>query len=475
MVVIGARAAADGTVPAHIHFIGIGGYSMSGLALALHAAGAIVSGSDQRRSERTLRLERAGIRVYYGHDADHVGEATEVVYSTDVPKDNPELMAARELGLYVRHRSEMLAHLIDDRRAICVTGTHGKTTTTSMIGAIMKEAGLEPLILVGADVTDFGSQNVYLGQGPWAVAEADESDGSFVRYHPEVAVIMNLEPEHLEHYGGRFSGVVRAVEAFVAQLAPGGIAVMSAEDPVLAGVRARSDTPVLTFGAGGDVEAAHVDLSPAGSEFEALWHRDSLGRFRLQIPGRHNVDNALAALLVARHLGISAAVVQRVLKGFQGARRRFEVVALKDGIRIVDDYAVHPTEIRATLQAARQVTRGRVLAVVQPHRTERVRNLFREFEEVLADADLTFVTDIYVPAGTAPPPDGPDGLAMRLAVAALSSHPGARIEYSGTVAATTERVAREMRPGDTVVALGAGDVSQLARDLGERVGCRASP
>jgi len=459
-----------------IHFIGIGGYSMSGLALALHAQGEAVSGSDQRRSERTLRLEQVGIPVFYGHDARHVGGATEVVYSTDVPPDNPELLAARELGLAVHHRSEVLARLIAGRRAVCVTGTHGKTTTTSMIGAVLKAAGWEPLVLVGADVTDFGGQNVYLGDGGWAVAEADESDGSFLRYHPEVAVIMNLEPEHLEHYGGRFSGVVKAVETFVNQVTPGGVAVMSHQDPVLAGLRERVPRPVLTFGPEGDLEAADVRLFPAGSSFTAIWRGDAIGAFRLQIPGRHNVDNALAALLVARHLDLPMGVARDALEAFRGARRRFETVAERDGMRVVDDYAVHPTEIRATIHAARQVTAGRVLAVVQPHRTERVRNLWREFRDVLPEADVTFVSDIYVPPGTTPPEEGADGLAERLADEARRAHPEARIEYSGSVADTVDRVAAEMRSGDTVLALGAGDVWQLARELAARVlRCRPSP
>ncbi len=446
---------------------------MSGLALALQAQGALVSGSDHRRSERTLRCEEAGIRVSYGHDAVNIGDATEVVFSTDVPRDNPELAAARERGLRIRHRSEMLAQLIAPRRAVCVTGTHGKTTTTSMVGAILMEAGWDPLVLVGADVADFGNRNVHLGEGGWAVAEADESDGSFLRYAPDVAVVMNLEPEHLEHYGGRFSAVVEAVDRFVGQVVQGGVAVLSAEDPVLAGVAARTATPVLTFGAGGDVTAEQVVLAPDGSTFDISWRGDPLGTVHLRLPGRHNVDNALAAVSVARHVGVGTELAVRALANFVGARRRFETVALQDGIRIVDDYAVHPTEIRATIQAARQLTPGRVLAVVQPHRTERVQNLWPEFQDVLAEADVTFVTDVYIPPGTAAPADGADGLARRLATAGRARRPGAHIEYSGSVDATIARLVKEMRSGDTILALGAGDVSRLASTLGERVrGCR---
>ncbi len=469
----GAQAETESNGPSRIHFIGIGGYSMSGLALALQAQGALVSGSDHRRSERTLRCEEAGIRVSYGHDAVNIGDATEVVFSTDVPRDNPELAAARERGLRIRHRSEMLAQLIAPRRAVCVTGTHGKTTTTSMVGAILMEAGWDPLVLVGADVADFGNRNVHLGEGGWAVAEADESDGSFLRYAPDVAVVMNLEPEHLEHYGGRFSAVVEAVDRFVGQVVPGGVAVLSAEDPVLAGVAARTATPVLTFGAGGDVTAEQVVLAPDGSTFDISWRGDPLGTVHLRLPGRHNVDNALAAVAVARHVGVGTELAVRALANFVGARRRFETVALQDGIRIVDDYAVHPTEIRATIQAARQLTPGRVLAVVQPHRTERVQNLWPEFQDVLAEADVTFVTDVYIPPGTAAPADGADGLARRLATAGRARRPGAHIEYSGSVDATIARLLKEMRSGDTILALGAGDVSRLASTLGERVrGCR---
>lgn len=439
---------------------------MSGLALALQAKGWVVSGSDARRSDRTERLEQAGIAVAYGHAAAHLGDAEWVVYSTDVPESNPERAAARERGLALYHRSQILAALIQDRQAICVTGTHGKTTTTSMIGVILRRAGLDPLVLVGGEVADLDGSNVFLGRGLWAVAEADESDGSFLRYHPHVAVVTNVEPEHLEHYGGRFENVVAAVEQFLGQVRPGGIAVLGAEDPVLAALAPGLNCPLVTFGAGGIVEAADIRVDPAGSSFAVHWEGRRLGEVRLARPGRHNIDNALAAVAAARHVGVEFAVIQEALAGFRGARRRFEEVLREGGIRVVDDYAVHPTEIRATLQAARQVTDGRVVAVWQPHRLARLQALWKEFLAVAGLADVLVVTDLYAPAGKTSAP-GVD--AEHWVAEAQRLHPNVRVVYAGGVPAAADVVAVLARPGDLIVTLGAGDVGRLAELLRGRL------
>lgn len=439
---------------------------MSGLALALQAKGWVVSGSDARRSDRTERLEQAGIAVAYGHAASHLGDAEWVVYSTDVPESNPERAAARERGLALYHRSQILAALIQDRQAICVTGTHGKTTTTSMIGVILRRAGLDPLVLVGGEVADLDGSNVFLGRGLWAVAEADESDGSFLRYHPHVAVVTNVEPEHLEHYGGRFENVVAAVEQFLGQVRPGGIAVLGAEDPVLAALAPGLNCPLVTFGAGGIVEAADIRVDPAGSAFAVHWEGRRLGEVRLARPGRHNIDNALAAVAAARHVGVEFAVIQEALAGFRGARRRFEEVLREGGIRVVDDYAVHPTEIRATLQAARQVTDGRVVAVWQPHRLARLQALWKEFLAVAGLADVLVVTDLYAPAGKTSAP-GVD--AEHWVAEAQRLHPNVRVVYAGGVPDAADVVAVLARPGDLIVTLGAGDVGRLAELLRGRL------
>jgi UDP-N-acetylmuramate--alanine ligase len=448
----------------HVHFIGIGGYSMSGLALALKAEGLWVTGSDARRSDRTDMVEAAGIPVYLGHHADHLGDADTVVYSTDVGPDNVERVAALARGLHVVHRSEILAWLMKNRRPVLVTGTHGKTTTTTMTGLVLRQAGVDPMILVGGEVRDLGGFNVVLGQGPWLVAEADESDGSFLRYHPEVAVVTNLEPEHLEHYGGSFANVVEAVHTFVARVPPHGLAVLGHEDPTLGELRTRLDVPVTTFGfeEGADWQAREVDARADGTRF-TVWHGGhAVGHIALPVPGRHNVGNALAATAVAAHLGVSVDQVARALAGFQGAKRRFQVLADVRGILVVDDYAHHPTEIRATLRAARQVTRGRVLAAFQPQRYSRTARLWEGFVEVLGDADMMWVADIYAPPGEAPVPGVSSA---RLAEEAGRRHPAVPIAYAGSVEAVFRAMASAVQPGDLALTMGAGDIWRAARAL----------
>jgi UDP-N-acetylmuramate--alanine ligase len=454
-----------------VHFIGVGGYSMSGLALALHDAGWDVTGSDTRRSSRTERLEQAGIRVTYGHDPDNLGEADWVVYTTDVPENNPERAAAQARGLSLRHRSEILAEVLKGHDSILVTGTHGKTTTTSMVGVILKQAGMDPLILVGGEVEDLGGSNVHIGRGRWAVAEADESDGSFLRYEPTVAVVTNLEPEHLEHYGGRFEHVVEAVARFLARVPPEGLAVLGAADPVLARLASTLTVPTLTFGVGGQVAPGRLDMDPSGTTFEVQENGRPLGTIRLNRPGRHNVDNALAAVAVARHLDVPFSDIQAALARFQGARRRFQEVLSEGGIRVFDDYAVHPTEILATLGAARQVSSGRIVAVWQPHRAFRLRALWDDFIAALAVADVAVVTDLYAPAGE---PALPDVDSRRFVQDAARRNPHAPMLYGGDLANTARVVEELARPGDVVVLLGAGDVWRLGDLLRGRLGPCAS-
>ncbi|MCL8207884.1 MAG: UDP-N-acetylmuramate--L-alanine ligase [Actinomycetia bacterium] len=457
-----------------VHFIGIGGYSMSGLALALHAQGIAVTGSDVRPSARTDRLLAAGVPVAFGHRPENLGDADTVVYTTDVPEDNPERRAARDRGLRLLHRSEILAGLLAGRRTILVTGSHGKTTTTSMIGVVLAHAGWDPLVLVGGEVDAFEGANVRLGSGAWAVAEADESDGSLVRYAPTVAVLTNVEPEHLDHYGGSFERLVATLAGFAAKVPPEGLAVLGIDDPRLRRLAETLTGPVATYGLDTAAEwtARILRRDPFGTAFEAWWQGSPLATVRLRVPGRHNVANALAALAVASFLGIAPETAAAALARFGGAHRRFELLAAQDGILVVDDYAHHPTEIRATLAAARQVSRGRVLAVFQPQRYTRTRQLWDGFVEVLGDADSMLVLDVYAPAGETP---DPAVSGRRLAEAAASAHPSRRVRYAPGLPWAVDWLEAHARPGDLVLSMGAGDVWRVTHALAARLKGRRPP
>lgn len=457
-----------------VHFIGIGGYSMSGLALALKARGFDVTGSDARSSERTARLVRAGIAVSYGHRAENVGIADTVVFTTDVPETNPERRAAQDHGLSILHRSELLAWLMREHRTVLVTGTHGKTTTTSMIGLILKAAGMDPLILVGGDVSELGNSNVYLGGGPWVVAEADESDGSFLRYQPTVAVVTNVESEHLEHYGGSFDNLVQAMRAFVAKVPNDGLCVLGVDETRRVSIAEACAGSVETYGdvATADWKAQEIRLDPAGTRFLVTYSGRVLGPMTLKVPGRHNVLNALAATAAANFLGVPFATIARALASFGGAKRRFQTLSWVHGIRVVDDYAHHPTEIRATLAAARQVTRGRVLAGFQPQRYSRTEQLWPAFLEVLGGADAMLVTDIYAPAGETP---NPSVEAPRLVEEARARHPDAQILYASTLEAMCRWFEDHARPGDTVLTMGAGDIWRVSHALATRLSGKRTP
>lgn len=458
----------------HVHFIGIGGYSMSGLASALRARGLTVSGSDSRPSERTERLKALGIPVYYGHDPLHLAGADTVVYNTDVPVDNPERAAAARQGLDLLHRSEVLAWLLAEKRALCVTGTHGKTTTASMAGLALKAGGLDPLIMVGGEVQDLGGTNAYLGAGEWVVAEADESDGSFLRYHPEIAVITNVEPEHLEHYDGKFENVITAFRTFIMGMAPPGTAVVNADDPVLTAITAALADPhpaLITFGFAptADWRATDVTTDALGSQFTITFRGQPMGVVQLPVPGRHNLYNALGAVAAAHRVGVPLEPVLQQLTRFQGAKRRFQVLSRRHGILVVDDYAHNPTKVRAALDACRQVTYGRILAVFQPQRYSRTEFLWHQFVEVLGDLraeDVLFVTDIYAPPGEEP---RPQVTAARLVKEACERHPGQDVRYASDLRALTSWLEDHARPGDTVVTIGAGDIWRVAHALADRM------
>ena len=447
----------------HVHFVGIGGYGMSAIARVMLDLGYRVSGSDVSRQELTEKLASRGATVYYGHRPEQVEGADIVVHSTAVKQDNVELEAARARKIPVIHRSEMLARLMEDRVGIAVTGAHGKTTTTSMIAFAMEQNGLDPTFIVGGVVADLGD-NAKAGQGPFVVAEADESDGSFLHYRPAIAVVTNVEADHLEHYDGKFENLKRAYETFIRQIPKEGLLVMSADDPHLRELRRAASCRVVTYGFAedADITAEHVELSDRTSRSDVYAHGEFLGTLHLALPGRHNVLNALAAIAVCMEVGLSFDAIAQALSRFHGAKRRFQVVAEVGGVLIVDDYAHHPTEIRATIAAAKSTGR-RIVAVFQPQRYTRTYFLFEEFAKAFGEADEVILCDIYSPAGER----RIEGVsAARLASEiAVMSNPNTR--YIATHEDVIEYLAQNVRPGDLVLTMGAGDVWKVAKGLAE--------
>lgn len=444
-----------------IHFIGIGGYSMSGLAWWLHQQGYPVSGSDMNPSSRTDRLIRAGIPVIFGHSEENVASAEEVVYNTDVREDNVERQEALRLGIRVRHRSDVLAEVLRGRRAITVSGTHGKTTTTTMIGSLLAAAGWDPSVLVGGEVASFGG-NVRVGHSDWVVAEADESDGTFLRYHPEIAVATNVEPEHLEHFGDKFEVLIEAFHRYLSAVPAHGAAVLGVDNPVLADMAGSLPMPRITYGLSQEamIRGVMECKDKGGTVFHVYRNGEKLGTIRLRVPGQHNVQNALAAVAVAEHLGIDRHTVFEALGQFENANRRFQILT-PGPVLVVDDYAHHPTEIKATLEACRQVTSGRVVALFQPQRYVRTHHLWNEFIKAFDAADILVLTEIYSPPGEMPIP-GVSGRALADAVRGRRTGP---VYFVPDMFDAVDVVMPILTTGDTFLTMGAGPVYKV----GERV------
>ncbi len=445
--------------PQPVHFVGIGGAGMSGIAMVLAWLGVRVTGSDLKASRYTRNLEAAGIAVRIGHHADNLADAALVVVSSAIPESNPEVRAARATGLPVLARAEMLARVMTLRRGIAVAGTHGKTTISSMIAHVLFQAGLDPTFLVGGELNDIGS-NAGVGQGEWLVAEADESDGSLLFLRPEVAVVSNVELDHHANYAC-LDDVLEVFRRFVALLPADGLVVLVAGSggQDLAGhTRAR----VVTVGIGaGDLSANVGHVDDRGSEFVVSDGGEDLARVELRVPGEHNILNALAALAALRHAGVSPARAAPHLATFSGAARRFQEVGREGGVIVVDDYAHHPTEIRATLTAARQGGHRRVVAVFQPHLYSRTRYLQREFGQALTLADEAVVTDVF-PAREEPEP----GVTGKLIVDAyLGQRPGGPVVYVPRLADVAGYLAPRLRRGDLLVTLGAGDVYRAGEQV----------
>ena len=457
-----------------LHFVGIGGIGMSGIAEVLLNLGYTVQGSDLKDSPIVERLRGLGATVHIGQQAENLGAARVVVISSAIKPGNPELDAARAASLPVVRRAEMLAELMRLRQNVAVGGTHGKTTTTSMVAALLDAGGLDPTVVNGGIIQAYGS-NARLGAGDWMVVEADESDGTFVKLPATVAIVTNIDPEHLDHYGD-FEGVRDAFDAFVSNIPFYGLAVCCIDHPEVQALIGRvDDRRVVTYGFSrqADVRGENVRWENGANVFDVVIRKadgfERLEGLRLPMPGEHNVLNALAALAVARELKIGDAAIAAGLAGFKGVHRRFTRVGEWNGVAVIDDYGHHPVEIAAVLKAARAACEGRLFAVHQPHRFSRLHDLFEDFCACFNDADVVAITDVYA-AGEDPLP----GVSRDALVGGLRAHGhrGARaVDAPEGIAAL---IAAEARPGDMVVCLGAGTITTWAHGLPAALAGRAA-
>ncbi|WP_447973475.1 UDP-N-acetylmuramate--L-alanine ligase [Nitrospira sp. Kam-Ns4a] len=453
----------------HIHLVGIGGAGMSGIAEVLLTLGYKVTGSDLHYSETIRRLEELGGRIFLGHHESNVGDAQVVVVSSAVSPTNPEVLAAKARVVPVIPRAEMLAELMRLKYGIAIAGAHGKTTTTSMVAAVLAEAGLDPTMVIGGKVNALGS-HARLGRGDLLVAEADESDGSFLKLSPTIVAVTNLDREHLDHYG-TMERLEQAFLDFINRIPFYGLAVLCADDERLRAllplVVKRYQTYGLQETPGApppDFKATEIELKPGASEFRAHFRGKSLGPFRLSTPGVHNVANALAAIAVGLELEVPLDLIRKGLAGFTGVERRFQRRGEKHGILVVDDYGHHPTEIKATLAAAKAGWARRLVVLFQPHRYTRTRDLLDDFARAFDLADELFITEIY-PAGEAPIP-GVTGERLAAAVRA-AGHPA--VTWVAEKAQLAARVLPSLKPGDLVLTLGAGDIWRVGLEVLERL------
>ena len=451
----------------HIHFIGIGGVGMSGLAEILHVLEFEVSGSDLREGDTTRRLALMGVRIDIGHRAENVRGSDVVVFSSAIAKDNPEILEARASGIPVIGRAEMLAELMRVKYGVAVAGSHGKTTTTSLIATVLRAAGLDPTVVVGGKMAALGS-NARLGAGDLLVAEADESDGSFLRLTPTVAVVTNIDPEHLDHYGTH-EKIKDAFVEFACRVPFYGLAVMCLDHPHVQDILPRVSRRHVTYGISpqADYSARAIRYSGLSTSFQVFRRNDALDDFTVSMPGTHNVLNCLAAIAVADELEVPLDVTKHALATFGGVGRRFTVVGEVGGITLVDDYGHHPAEIEATLEAAQRAFGRRVVVAFQPHRYTRTRDLFDGFTRAFNKADAVFVTDIY-PAGEAPIP----GVSASKLAQAMREHGHHDVTYVADKRRLPDEIMRTIGRGDVVISLGAGDVNACVRELAVRLSGR---
>jgi UDP-N-acetylmuramate--alanine ligase len=450
-----------------IHFVGIGGIGMSGIAEVLANLGYVVQGSDVAESANVKRLRDGGIKVAIGHDAKNLDGAEVVVVSSAIKRDNPELIAARAERRPVVRRAEMLAELMRLKSCVAIAGTHGKTTTTSMVAALLDSGGFDPTVINGGIINAYGT-NARLGAGDWMVVEADESDGTFLKLPADIAIVTNIDAEHLDHFK-TFVAVQEAFRAFIENVPFYGFAVMCTDHPIVQRLVGRiEDRRIITYGENPQADVRLVDLDHADgkSRFSVVF-RDRAGevvheitQLTLPMPGRHNALNATSAIAVAREIGIGDELIRKALAAFAGVKRRFTRTGEWNGVTVIDDYGHHPVEIAAVLRAARESTKGRVIAVVQPHRYTRLQSLFEPFSTCFNDANAVIVANVY-PAGEAPIP-GVDRDALVQGLRARGHRQVIPLDGPQQLASIVKGMAK---PGDTVVFLGAGNITQWAYAL----------
>jgi UDP-N-acetylmuramate--alanine ligase len=445
--------------PAKIHFVGVGGIGMSGIAEVLLNLGYAVSGSDLKESETTRRLAALGGRIARGHAAENLSEVDVVVTSSAVRRDNPEVVEARRRKIPVIPRAEMLAELMRLKHGVAIAGSHGKTTTTSMAAHLLAQAGMDPTAVVGGKVNGFGS-NAKLGKGDYMVVEADESDGSFLHIPPTIAIVTNIDPEHLDHW--KTAEALRAgFVDFVNRVPFYGLAILCIDHPTVQSILPEVGKRVVTYGEShqADYRAEGIEVSGHAVRFDAFRRSEPLGRFEVAMVGRHNALNALAVIALGDEMGIPAAVTQAALASFEGVQRRFTVRGEAAGVTVVDDYGHHPAEVKATLLGAREAFKRRVVCLFQPHRYTRTRDLMPEFATAFNDADVLLLTDIY--AAGEEPIAGATAESLADAIRACGHR-----DVSLVPRADLARVARErVRPGDIVLTLGAGDITAAGPEL----------
>jgi len=446
-----------------IHFIGIGGAGMSGIAKVLLELGYRVSGSDIQASETTKRLENLGAIIYLGHTKENIdSQINKVVVSSAIPKNNEEVVKARALNIPVIQRAQMLGWLMKLQKGIAVAGAHGKTTTTSMISLMFEKNNYDPTVVVGGELNDIGG-NAKLGTGEYLIAEADESDGSFLKLDPYITVVTNVEDDHLDYYGTR-ENIIKAFEQFILSTSPQGFSVLCLDDPVLKKMipSLSKKVKVIKYGFSEDADFYAQDFKLNGLTTKATISSKgkTLGEIVLSIPGKHNISNALSAVAVGITCGLDFEAIAASLRPFRGVQRRFQKVGEINDVQIYDDYAHHPTELRTTIAAARTLKPRRIVAVFQPHRYTRTQLLAKEFGTAFQEADILLVDEIYS-AGETPIP----GVSAQLIIENVKKHTGQHVEYLQNKSALIPRLLDIIMPGDLVITMGAGDIWMTGFDL----------
>ncbi|HHY71158.1 MAG TPA: UDP-N-acetylmuramate--L-alanine ligase [Thermoanaerobacterales bacterium] len=446
-----------------IHFIGIGGTGMSGIAKILMNMGYTVSGSDLKVSEALIRLQDAGAQVFIGHHVSNVEGADTVVVSSAIPKSNPEYVTAIKSNIPVVHRADMLSLLMSPKKGIAVSGAHGKTTTTSMISLIMEKNGFDPTVIIGGELNDIGG-NATLGKGEYLVAEADESDGSFIKLNPYIAVITNIENDHMDYYKD-MDTMKKAFKTFAGNVKKDGFIILGNDNKHVREMIKDIDKEYYTFGMNypSDFMPKNIRMDGLVTHFDIYFREELLGEIQLNVPGLHNIFNATAAIAVGNRIGISVEGMIEAIKTFQGVQRRFQIIGDVGGIKVIDDYAHHPTEIRATLKAARSLSPRKIYAIFQPHRYTRTQLLAKEFGTAFIDADEVIITSIYS-AGEKPI----NGVSETLIIDSVQKN-GKKVVFVEKKEDIVDYIIDEVMPGDYILTIGAGDVSDTAYSIVDKL------